>query len=271
MPSPFTPLPLERAGARAAVLPYGAHVTAWSTADGEQLYLSPRTAYEEGSAIRGGVPVVFPQFSDRGPLPKHGFARTRAWDVLAHAADAVTLALRDDAATRALWPHPFRAELRVVLSDDTLAVTLAVENPGADAIAFTAALHTYLRVADVADVAVEGLRGVRYQDNTARGAERLDDADAVRFDGEVDRVYLDVPNEVTVREPGRARVVRAEGFRDVVVWNPGAERARGIADLEPDGWRRFVCVEAGAVVQPVTLDAGARWTGTQRIAVAPAR
>ena len=80
MSDPFAPITLSHGPARATVLPYGAHVTSWITADGdERLYLSGRTAYRAGAAIRGGVPVIFPQFSDVGPLPRHGFARTRAW------------------------------------------------------------------------------------------------------------------------------------------------------------------------------------------------
>ena len=71
---------------------------------------------------------------------------------------------------------------------------------GRSRIAFTAALHTYLRVADVRDAAVEGLRGVRYRDSAAGGARRVEEADAVRVAGEVDRVYEDAPPSLVVRE-----------------------------------------------------------------------
>jgi glucose-6-phosphate 1-epimerase len=268
MTDPFTPMELAAVDARAAVLPYGAHVTSWVTPDGtEQLFLSARSVYEAGKAIRGGVPVIFPQFSDRGPLPKHGFARARPWSAARRAPNEAVLALRDDDATRALWPHAFDAELTVTVEADALHVALAVENTGDAPLSFTGALHTYLRVDDVAGVTIEGLRGVRYQDATAGRAERVEESAALRLVGEVDRVYLDAPNDVVVREPGRSRVVSAEGFPDVVVWNPGADLAATLADLEPDGWRRFVCIEAAVVAQPVVLAPRKRWTGRQRIVV----
>eukprot|EP01137_Pigoraptor_chileana_P032556 Opistho-2@22113 len=70
-------------GARATVLLHGAHVLSWIPAGGEeQLYVSPRTAYASGQAVRGGVPVCFPQFAERGPLQKHGFARTKPWQLI---------------------------------------------------------------------------------------------------------------------------------------------------------------------------------------------
>ena len=48
---------------------------------------------------------------------------------------------------------------------------------------------------------------------------------------------------------------------DACVWNPWSTKAAGIADLEPDDWRRMVCVEtANAADDAVTL--GARRSAT---------
>lgn len=272
MSDPFAPIALERDGARAEVRAYGAHVTSWTTPDGdERLYLSARSAYRAGAAIRGGVPVIFPQFATEGPGPRHGFARTRAWETIARGDDAsASFRLVDDDDTRAAWPHAFDATYDVALVADALTLTLAVTNTGDAPARFTAALHTYLRVRDVAAVSIDGLRGIRHRDQTAGGVERVEDAASLRFDGEVDRVYLDVPNAVTLREdgaPDRALVVDAAGFPDVVVWNPGAEKAAALADLDPDGWRRFVCIEAAAIARPVELAPGEEWRGTQRLRV----
>jgi glucose-6-phosphate 1-epimerase len=61
------------------------------------------------------VPIIFPQFSDMGPLTKHGFARTALWEVASAADSEVTLVLRSSEATRKLWPHDFEALFRVAL------------------------------------------------------------------------------------------------------------------------------------------------------------
>jgi glucose-6-phosphate 1-epimerase len=231
--------------------------------------VSARSRREPGAAVRGGVPVIFPQFAGEGPLPKHGFARAAAWEPLGSAPGAsAAFRLADSAATRALWPHAFAAELSARVGGGALEVALRVTNTGGGPFAFTAALHTYLRVDDVRAAAVEGLRGVRYRDSAAGGAERVDDSPAVRVAGEVDRVYLDAPPALLVRDGARATHVSSDGFPDVVVWNPWAEKARLLDDMEPDGYLRMLCVEAAVVGRPVRLAPGETWEGRQVLRVA---
>jgi glucose-6-phosphate 1-epimerase len=268
-------------GARARVLPYGAHVVSWTPAPAspggaaERLFVSAASAYRAGAAVRGGVPVIFPQFAAEGPYVRHGFARTRPWALAragrgAGGAGEAELVLAADDETRRLWPHAFRCALTVRVAGARLEVALAVENPGPGAFAFTGALHTYLRVGDVAAARVRGLGGARYRDQAAGGASGEPSGAALAVRGEVDRVYLDAaaPVEVEDAAAGRTTRVSREGFADVVVWNPGEALAAGLADLEPGGWRRMLCVEAAAVARPVRVEPGARWEGRQRLEAA---
>ncbi len=262
-------------GARAAVYLQGAHVASWIDAAGtERLFVSARSRYEAGAAIRGGIPVIFPQFADQGPLPKHGFARTAAWEHAGSGTDPdgaawALLRLADTDATRALWPHAFRAELRVALGAHSLAVALRVVNTGGGTLVFTCALHTYLRVDDVRGAVVEGLRGVRYLDKLEGGAAFTEERGAVEAAGEVDRVYVGAPDRLRVRGAAGGRAVRLEkeGFRDAVVWNPWAEGARALPDMADDEYLRMLCVEPANAAEPVHLAPGEAWTGTQRLRV----
>ena len=259
-------------GARAELYPYGAHVVSWTPAGEREsrLYLSGATELRPGAAIRGGVPVIFPQFASEGPLPKHGFARVREWSVVAgprvvEGAATATLSLVADERTRAVWPHDFAAELSVRVAGRSLEVALSVVSTGAEPIRFTSALHTYLRVDDIADVRLHGLQGVRYRDSARGGAESVETGEALAIEDEVDRIFFDAPPVLELIEPsGRLRIESA-GFRDAVVWNPGAERAAALDDLDAGGWRHFLCVEAAAIGAPPRLEPGARWSGTQKL------
>lgn len=258
-------------GASAVVSLFGGQVLSWIPPGGqERLYLSPAARFDGSTPIRGGIPVCFPQFADLGPLPQHGFARTANWSVLSERSGEgyalATLGLHDDDATRALWPHAFTAELSVLVEDARLDLEFEVTNTGGEGFDFTAALHTYLVVREVEETRVEGLHGYSYRDKADANHIRRDSGDVLLIEAETDRVYHGVERPLLLREYDRSLGINnADGFGDVVVWNPWVERSAAIADLPDDAFRRMLCVEAAAARQPVQLAAGESWWGRQTL------
>jgi glucose-6-phosphate 1-epimerase len=256
-------------GARAVVLLHGGQLVSWVPAGGqEQLYLSPASRFGEGQSVRGGMPVIFPQFSGRGPLPRHGLVRTRAWRldealVRAQHAQAVLRFASDDE-TREAWPHDFTAEITVSVGGRQLDVELAIANTGETTFDFQAALHTYLRVDDVLKAQLEGLQGMRYEDSTT-GQWQQQWGDVTTVAGEVDRIYTDVARELVLREMGRRLEIHASHFPEVVVWNPGAQKCAQLSDMPADGWRNMLCIEAARILEPETLAPGEDWSGMQTL------
>jgi len=234
--------------------------------------LSKTSAFSEGAAIRGGVPVVFPQFNNLGSLPKHGFARTAAWRLLhsghtASGAAQAVFALHESIATLALWPHVFQAKLTTTVFGQQLEIALAIENTGDTAFSFTAALHTYCAVDDIAEVGVHGLAGLSYRDSVSGAEHCVQESEILRIAGEVDRIYAYPPARLELRQAAQTTLLTTTGFSDAVVWNPGAAKGATLPDLEPDGYRRMLCVEAAAIMHPVQLAPGARWDASQRLQV----
>ncbi len=254
-------------GARAIVLLHGGHLVSWTPAGGEeQLYLSPTARFGEGQAVRGGVPVIFPQFATRGTLPRHGLLRTRGWqhvEMPQHGqhAQAVMRFVADDA-TRALWPHEFEAEITVSIVGKQLDIEFAVANTGETAFEFTVALHSYLRTNDVLKAQLEGLQGVKFEDNTT-GQWQQQWGDVTQVVGEIDRLYHDAPAQLMLRELGRRLAITHADFTDAVVWNPGPAGAAKMDDMPAADWQTMLCVEAARVIDPVTLPPGEEWAGMQ--------
>jgi predicted O-linked N-acetylglucosamine transferase (SPINDLY family) len=136
----------------------GAQVLSWQTGGQERLYLSPVSACDGTTAIRGGIPVCFPQFNQRGTLPKHGFARNMAWRLVSeqsHGSEKV-FELSNNAQTHALWPIQFKTQLKVLLSAQSLKIQLSVQNLGLQTLSFTGALHTYFAVNLIEKVSLLG-------------------------------------------------------------------------------------------------------------------
>lgn len=283
---PAVRLTSPSSAASALIYLHGAHVASWTDAAGTPLlYMSPTAIYNGKKALRGGVPLCWPQFGP-GALPQHGFARTSAWTLVATAAEgepaggarSATFCLGSSAATRDVgYPADWVLTYTVSLQPTTgtlslrLAVAVAAGSPPAP---LTAALHTYFAVDAAAACAVHGLGGLTYRNTAEGGREEVEAGDTVTVgSAEVDRVYLDVPSTVTLSRggtPGGAVRMRTKNFPDAVVWNPYKAKAASLADMPDDGWERFVCVEAVAVKTPVTVPGGGEWVGEVVLESVPA-
>jgi len=256
-------------GSTLTVALHGAQVLSWATANGvERLYLSPRAVFDGQAAIRGGVPICCPQFNQRGMLPKHGFMRNLPWSqAAADAPQTLRLMLRDNEATRRLWPHAFEARLEATLSTGGLRTTLTLVNIDHAPWTFAAALHTYLRVDDIAHVRLEGLQGANRWDSL-RDDRHVETAAALHFDAEFDSVYTAPAKPLRLVQPGSTlEIAQSASCSETVVWNPGAVLGAKLADMPEDGFRHMLCVEAARIDEPVLLAPGAQWQGWQQLRV----
>ncbi len=245
---------------------YGGQLLSWRDATGrELLYLSAGSTGANGKPVRGGIPVCFPQFAARGPLPKHGLARTANWTQVDDVAgDAgVHLQLREQPQTLAVWPHRFALDLWAVMRAGRLRVSLRVLNTDQHAWTFTAALHTYFRVGAITETALHGLQGTTYEDALRSGQLFQAQEDTPDFSGAIDRIYHAAPNRLLLRGRDRFLEITQQGFADTVVWNPGPGGAAGLGDMPAGDESQMLCVEAAQVVEPIELRPGESWQGSQ--------
>lgn len=268
-------------GESVVILLYGGTVISWQTAGQERLFLSDAAKLDGTKAVRGGIPLVFPVFGKSeekavASLPQHGFARISKWELLGKTTDSsshvqVDLGLSQqnlDPEIRQKWSHAFGLIYSVVLGRKTLETKMVVRNEGTDSFAFHVLFHTYLKVPDVTNTSVGGLRGITYADKTQGGATFEESSSTLAIAGETDRVYKSVPGPVTIQSgPDALYRIERSGLDDVVVWNP-AETSSQIGDFAPkDGWKSMLCVEAGSVSEWQKLEGGSVWEGGQVISL----
>ena len=246
-------------GAEATITLFGAHLVSWKSAPGgqERLFISSRSALDGKRALRGGVPVIFPQFSTRGPGLRHGFARISNWRVVetgeADGAAFAVLALAPadlDPERAAAWPHEFALALRVAVGGNALTMQFDVRNTGTAAFPFSAALHTYHLVEDIDAVRIDGVQ-----------------ADTIAITDKLDQVFENVAGPIVFDDGADKLTLERQGFPDAVVWNPGPLDAAALEDMDDEEYRKFVCIEP-LILGPQTLEAGGSWRGAYRV-VAP--
>jgi len=265
---------------------FGAHITHWEERGQPPfLFLSKKAILDGSKPIRGGIPICFPQFSNFGSLPAHGFARSTVWTMEEKASSkpssegdsvSVGFTIKSSAATQGIWDHQFVATYTVTLKGATgsqLSCSLAIENANADKpFSFTAALHTYFSVGDISKTTVEGLQGQKYLDQLKK--ETLEEKDASKaFDQEVDSVYYGVHRPLSVVDAASKRScsIRSVNFNDAVVWNPWIEKAKKMADFGDEEYKVMVCVEVAAIQAPIEVPAGKTWTGSVQMTYASIR
>ncbi len=256
-------------GSSCEVYLHGAHITSWKNATGDELFfLSRESWWQSDKPIRGGIPVVFPQFGGRGPLPQHGFARTSEWELvcsglLDNGIVNIDLQMRESAETLALWPHRFTLGLRVLLDENALTVGARVTNTGEQPFDFMMALHTYFRVADITKTAVVGLQGTTYVDTLQENARIVESRPEIRFAAETDSVYPNAPDSLRVAEEGNGRTIGISktDMPDVVVWNPWIAKSQRMPDFGDDEYVHMVCVETGVIETKPVLLPGEKWEG----------
>lgn len=234
--------------ATAVISSYGAHLLSYKpTAEIEVIYLSPEAVWHNSSPIRGGVPVCWPWFGPAATefnpagrkLPNHGLVRTEIWHLVQQSVTeiAVSIELRIETKTLPYSNAPSYLSLTLELTETTLTLTL-----NADEGLQQAALHSYFVVDSVQQVTVSALAG-SYLDKVKAGQKFEQQQSELKFAAEVDRVYLDTANELTLQQRKSSVQITQQGHDASVLWNPWSEKAVALKDLPDLGYLDFVCVE----------------------------
>ncbi|KAF9687886.1 hypothetical protein SADUNF_Sadunf02G0139800 [Salix dunnii] len=290
-------------GASAQVSLHGGKVFSWRNEHGEELlFTSSKGIFKPPKAVRGGIPVCFPQFGNCGSLEQHGFARSKIWTVDdnppplhpndSHGKSFIDLLLKPSEEDLKCWPYSYEFRLRVSLeANGDLALTSRVRNINGKPFSFSFAYHTYLSVSDISEVRVEGLETLDYLDNLRQRERFTEQGDALTFESEdvhfhpisgqlspdfstarnVDRVYLSCPNAIAILDHERKRtyVIRKDGLPDVAVWNPWEKKSKAMADFGDEEYKKMLCVDGAVVEKPITIKPGEEWTGLLVLSAVP--
>ncbi|MBR2428224.1 MAG: D-hexose-6-phosphate mutarotase [Lentisphaeria bacterium] len=240
----FPAVRMENEFSSTLVSVYGGHVIEFKLPDSEDvLWMSAKSLFEQGSPMRGGVPVCFPWFgaAPEGKSGSHGCVRNAMWDVAAagiapEGGNFVTLYF--DGGDFELY--------YTVTANHTLTLSLEVNNPGVADFHFGGALHTYFNISDAGNVVVEDLDGVSYLDTVVN--ENGIQNGALKIDREIDRMFRSC-GSVRIVDPGFKRIIHIDkyGSDSTVVWNPWIDKSRRMPDFGDEEYHTMLCVEAGKV------------------------
>lgn len=252
----------------------GGHVAEFQPAGQEPvLFLSERAVFEEGKAIRGGIPVCLPWFGPKkneagevdANAPSHGLVRTELWQV-------GSATLEDDVVSVSLEYQLEGLQLKNLVRFGTeLSMSLSLLNESEQPAEIELALHTYFKVGDVASVKIQGLEQIGFLDQLS-GQTWPATGEAIEFSEETDRIYHGDASRVVLVDPEKARRIKvdSQGSRSTVVWNPWIEKSKRMADFGDHEYPEMCCIET-ANIRPnqVRLGPGEGTEVSLKISVAP--
>lgn len=254
---------------------YGAAVTSWTIRGEDHLWMSETNKFQPGGkAIRGGIPICFPQFGPYGDLVQHGFARVSDWRIRdSYVANDTSvsaifgLSSETGGEQVAKWPFKFDAEYMVTLSAIGLETKLSIKNIDDKPFQFTCAFHNYFKVSSVKNARIFGFENVPFRNRLDGDKENDGEEDqgaGSQIEQETDRIYPNAPEELAMFDFELLKVLKIKKtptLPDATLWNPyGAEGA------DP-GWNGFICIEPACIVDPPTVQPGETWMGAQLLGV----
>ena len=241
-----TLITIENDSATAEISLFGGHVLSFiPKQDGrDRLWMSSLTKTDGSEAIRGGVPVCWPWFSDQFPessdilpkhgrpnhelpnheLPNHGYARTSMWQLTCiETPDTATTIVTLEFALEGVAGFPYKALLqyRIEIGKE-LDLQLLIKNTGDSDLAFTGALHTYFSVNNISDIEILGLEG-KYKDKT-HNFQEFDTPAHYKIHGETDRIHLTDASSVSIRELQQNTFIDINSVRFAITLVPNEVR-----------------------------------------------
>jgi glucose-6-phosphate 1-epimerase len=238
----------------------GAQILSANFIKGENIfYNSPLNEF--GKTFRGGVPVLFPQFSNNGSLRKHGFVRDIAWKLMYESQDEKSAIIEYDCNIEAddypEWPYNAKLSLFCEMVSNLITIKLIIINTDNKPFEFTGGLHPYFAIDAKDHMTIEGLENVPFKDSFPEVPFNLKGSEVV------ERLYqTNVPIKFFNGE--KLLTLKCLGFDNWMVWNPGQQGAINILDLPNEDWAKFICIEP-IINSPKLLEPGELFIGELQI------
>jgi glucose-6-phosphate 1-epimerase len=251
---------------------YGGQVLAWQPHEKKPVFwLSKDAVYQQGKAIRGGIPLCWPWFGNfmvaGENVGAHGFARQSQWQLsdykLVEQGVYLTLTL-ENKQCHPHWPYAFTLTQTLFFGAE-FKQTLMMQNNSEQAFNYSVALHSYFSVSAPENVQIPALTNISFDDKLT--TEHSAGETNVSCVGPVDRIYHST-KKMQIIDPKWQRTlnIESDNTQQWVLWNPGKKVAETMADIHLNGENEYVCLEA-ANTQWQSIAANEQVSISQKISV----
>ncbi|MDG6894334.1 D-hexose-6-phosphate mutarotase [Volucribacter amazonae] len=235
-------LKLSHSVGTALIALQGAQLLQWQPTHAKQpvLWLSDIEPYQQGKAIRGGIPLCFPWFNNNG-TPAHGFARISLWQLKQYdiSKDKVRLVFQ------LFLEQQLQAEICFTFSDKCELEFINHAQANAQL-----ALHSYFQVSHIQQTYIQGLGETCFNSLTQK-QENV--ATPRQIEQNVDCIYpaQDICHNA-IHDQGWQRTIQLEHHHasDMVLWNPWHKPTSA---MNEQAYQSMLCLETARIHQPLAI------------------
>lgn len=229
------------------------------------IWLSPKSDFQQGTPLRGGIPICWPWFGDLNKNPAtitgcykteqtaHGLVRDKEWQLnhINNLSDG-----RTHLNLQLVFNYTTHDEetLQATLSYDiyigkTLELILTVENNSNKPLNYSAALHSYFAIADIHETVVTGLENTPFIDCLNEWRTSSENT-KLKITGETDRIYQQVNGAQQIIDSGNKRTItiNSQNSNSCVLWNPWIEKSQRLSHFPDTGYKSMLCLETGNIL-----------------------
>ncbi len=263
--------------AEAEVFLQGAQLTHYKKSNETALiWLSDECDYKKGLPLRGGIPICWPWFGDLGRNPErlkqqfskaqietlsaHGLVRAAEWELKKIYSDnnsetTLTFEYALSKNENKDWPFACRLQYDITVGS-SLDIQLTIHNTGSENFIYSQALHTYFALENILETSIEGFDQDSYIDTLKNWQSLKQDGD-IKFNAEVDRIYLSAPKPIVLKTLERNVTINNDNSNSTVIWNPWIEKSQRLSNFNDEAYKEMLCIETANIQDDiVSLPAG---------------
>lgn len=262
---------IQNTAAKAEIFLQGAQISQYQRHNEEPvLWLSKACVYQNGSPLRGGIPICWPWFGDINKNPQavqspftedklktlsaHGFIRERNWEVNAiqTPTDNITiieLRYQIFAEQEPLWPFATDLIYRIEIGEQ-LKASLTIKNLDSMPFNYSCALHSYFAIDHINHARIKGFDQSDYIDTLADWSQYIQKGD-ILFNNEVDRIYQSAPEAIQLIDNNREIHIKSTGSNSTVIWNPWVDKAKRLSQFNAEDYQKMLCIETANIMDDV--------------------
>lgn len=234
-------LKLDHAIGSALISLQGAQLLQWQPRGQTEsvLWLSNIEPFQQGKAIRGGIPISYPWFNNVAQ-PAHGYARLHLWKLTDYNVGPMQVNL-----TFSLLNKKDEVEAKVhMLFDENCTLTFTHYNLKPVQMAF----HSYFNVGNIHDTEIQQLPTQCRNSLTLQIEQH---PTTRKITENVDCIYSVAPisQSEIVDKQGR-RIIRLQQYNasDMVLWNPWHKVTSAMTE---NAYQGMLCLETARIQQPL--------------------